>query len=120
MGWLSYLPPVLQQPETYFTILTAFAAYGLAKGAKITDALTWIPEIAAMIVAIGVACGLHIGNSYVYAIGTGLICAWAASSFYTLAYTWLTSKIRGLVGVPASPSEPLQLPPQVNPPPKAP
>lgn len=111
MDWLKYLPAVLQQPETYFCILVCFAAYGLAKSYPKTDSWPWITETATMIVGIGVACGLKIGNSYVYASGTGLICAWAASSFYTTAFSWLTNKIRALTGTPAV-AEPVQLQPK--------
>lgn len=120
LSFTSYLPAVLQEPETYFTILVCFAVYGLAKSWPITDKKTWIPEAVTMVLGIGVACGLHVGHSYVYGIGVGFICAWAASSFYTMAYLWLTAKIRAIFGISPPVSEPVQPDPQNQPPKKTP
>lgn len=97
----AWLPAVLQEPETYFTMIACFAVYGLAKGWPASDKYSWIPELAAMIVGIGVACGLQVGHSYVYSIGVGFIAAWAASSFYTMGKEWLTSRIRSILGISA-------------------
>ena len=117
-SWIGWLPTVLQQPETYFTILVCFAVYGLSKSWPLTDKLTWIPEAITMVIGIGVGCGLHIGNSYVYGFGVGLICAWAASSFYTMAYLWLTNKIRAIFGISPPVAEPVTYDPQNQPPKK--
>ena len=111
MDWLQYLPPVLQAPETYFTLLVCFAVYGLAKSAPTADKQPWLPELASMVIGIGMACGLHVGKSYVYGIGTGFIAAWGASSFYTTAFSWLTAKLRALIGGNSGSSSPETLSP---------
>jgi hypothetical protein len=100
-SWISFLPSFFQQPAAYFILLVCFATFGLAKSFPKTDLYPQIPELFSIIVGIFISCGLKIGDSYVYASGFGLIAAWGASSFYVLAFTWLTARIRSITGQPA-------------------
>lgn len=110
-SWTSWLPGVLQEPATYFAILVTFAAFGLAKGLKSSDAkYPYLPDLVATIAGLAVCNGLKVGGSYIYASGTGIIAAWGASSFYALFFFWATNRIRNFFGVtPPAPSNVTQI-----------
>lgn len=81
-------------------MMVAFAIYGYLKSLPKSEVSTWLPQLGTMIGAVGIATGLNIGSSIFYSCGTGFICAWGASSFYDLAFFWLTNKIKGWTGSP--------------------
>ena len=107
---VSWLPAILQAPETYFVMFVSFAAFGFVKGFPITDKNPWIAELATWAVGTLLAFGLKVGNSYWYAGGTGIVAAWGASSFYTLFFSWATARIRKIFGVTDPDAQPFEIP----------
>lgn len=122
LDWIHYLPPVFQQPETWFMFIVSFALYGYLKSFDLSDFPECVskpfPQVGTMAGAVAMACALHVGGSYPYAIGTGGIAAWASSSFYDSGFFWLTKRIQAWTGTPPSSSELpdlRKLPPPPNP-----
>lgn len=102
--FIKYLPAVLQQPETYFMMIVTFCAYGWCKTLPISRTVTFFPQAVSWAIALLISVGLKIGGSYVYSSGTGIIAAWGASSFYDLAFAWLTSWVSAKLGRPITSS----------------
>lgn len=103
--WYYSLPPVLLLPDTWLTFILAFAFFGWLKSLPLPNGKWFaaVPPVGTMISAVGLACGLHVGGSTVYSIGTGMISGSFACHFYSYADEWLTSFVKKWTGTTAVP-----------------
>lgn len=108
-SWTAYLPPTLQLPQFYFSVLVLFAIVGTAKQIPGSARQPWIVQTITLSIAIPLF-GSIMGFG-VYAFGTAAIGAWGATSlydmFYNLLFKFIENKLYAIFGAtPPSDSSP--------------
>lgn len=97
----SYLPPTMQMWQFYVGVAVCFAAVGLCKKLPGIFQRQGMAEIIAIVIGQVMMAGI-IGFG-IYSFGSGLFCAFTATSFFSLLWFFAENKMRALLGIPPLP-----------------